>query len=168
MYGGQYQNRQRYPARGAGMPPPGRQIVLPEPADVGQMIVRGATNFARRHKVITGSYILGILVILLVGSGTKLTYDQRREYNQIMNTIDLQAEYDASNDFWQANEAYRATKGWFSCDGLCQRNKRRMEEAKYRLEQIRKEGEARMSQAKSVAGLFSEGTLGARVAEPNE
>jgi hypothetical protein len=160
MYGTQPQYRQRQ-AAGRGMPPvAGRQIALPEPAQVGQMVVRGVSNFARRHKVISGSYILGILVIVLVGSGNKLNYEQRREYNSIMNTIDLQAEYDASNDFWRANEAYLATKGWFTCDGLCQRNKARMEDAKYRLDQIRKEGQARMSDAKSVAGLFSEVGVG--------
>merc|ERR1712232_1377940 len=73
-----------------------------------------------------------------------------------MSTIDVQAEYDASNDFWMADQAYRATKGWFSCDGLCQRNKQKMEDSKYRLDQIRREGNVRMSDAKSVAGLFSE------------
>lgn len=161
MYGGpRRQQQQGYappPGAGAGG---GRQIVLPEPSDLGQMVVNGMARFARRHKIITGGYILGLLVILLIGSGTKLNYDQRRQYNEIMNTIDLQAEYDASNDYWRANEAYRATAGWFSCDGLCQRNKRRMEEAKYRLDQIRKEGQARMSDAKSVAGLFSEVGVG--------
>ena len=134
----------------------GRQLVLPEPADLGQLVVRGATNFARRHKVITGGYLLGIVVLLFFTSGAKLTYDQRQEYSRIMKTIDLQAEYDASSDFWAAQQAYRATKGWFSCDGLCQRNKRRMEDAEYRLTRIREEGQARMSDAKSVAGLFSE------------
>ena len=140
--------------------PGGAQIVLPEPADLGQMIVRGAGNFARRHKVISGSYILGLLVIFLIGGGTKLTYDQRREYNSIMNTIDLQAEFDASQDFYRADQAYRATKGWFTCDSLCTRNKNRMEDAKYRLDLIRQEGQARMSDAKSVAGLFSEVGVG--------
>lgn len=138
----------------------GRQIVLPEPGDVGQMVLRGASAFARRHKVVTGGYLLGIVVILLVGSGTKLNYDQRREYNNIMNTIDVDAEYDASSDFWRANQAYKATKGWFSCDGLCQRNKRKMEDAKYRLDIIRAEGNQRMSDAKAVAGLFSEVGVG--------
>lgn len=138
----------------------GRQIALPEPGDVGQMIVRGASAFARRHKVVTGGYLLGLIVILLVGSGTKLNYDQMREYNKIMNTIDVQAEYDASNDFWRAEQAYRASKGWFSCDSLCQRNKQRMENARFRLDEIRKEGNLRMSDAKSVAGLFSEVGVG--------
>jgi len=155
MYGqqGPYQ-------RGAARPPQGGQVILPGPGDVGQIIVRGASTFARRHKVITGGYILGILVILLIGSGTKLNYDQLREYNKIMSTIDLQAEYNASSDFWRAEQAYRASKGWFSCDTYCQRNKRKMEDARYRLDEIRKEGNARMSDAKSVAGLFSEVGVG--------
>ena len=100
------------------------------------------------------------LVLLMFSSGAKLTYDQRREYNRIMSTIDLQAEYDASYDYWETQQAYRASKGWFTCDSLCQRNKRRMEDAKYRLDRIREEGQARMSDAKSVAGLFSEVGVG--------
>lgn len=149
MYGGQGAQQQGGRAQG-------RQIILPEPGDVGQLIVRGASAFARRHKVVTGGYLLGIAVILLIGGGTKLNYDQRREYNNIMNTVNVQAEYDASYDFSKADQAYRATKGWFSCDGLCQRNKKKMEDARYRLDRVREEGNARMSDAKAVAGLFSE------------
>jgi len=137
-----------------------RQIALPEPGDVGKMILRGTSAFARKNKVVTGGYILGILVILLMGSGTKLNYDQRHQYDKIMNSIDVQAEYDASNDFWRADQAYRATKGWFSCDSLCQRNKQRMENARHRLDEVRREGHSRISDAKSVAGLFSEVGVG--------
>jgi hypothetical protein len=137
-----------------------QQIVLPEPADLGQLVVRGATNFARRHKVISGSYLIGILVLLFVGSGTKLTLDQQRQYNTIMNSIDLQAEFDASQDVFYAHQAYSASKGWFSCDSLCQRNKERLDRAQRKLDMIREEGAARMSDAKSIAGLFSEVGVG--------
>jgi hypothetical protein len=142
--------------RRQGQHPQGGQIVLPEPGDLGQMVLSGASTFARRHKVVTGGYILGIVILLLGGSGIKLNYDQRHEYDKIMDTIDVQAEYDAENDLLSADQAYRATKGWFSCDRKCQHNKQRMESARYRLDQIRKEGYLRMSDAKSVAGLFSE------------
>lgn len=135
-------------------------IVLPEPDQLPGLIVRGATQFARRNKFITGSYLLGILVLAFFSSGTQLTRQQMREYNEIMSKIDLQAEYDATNDYWNARNAYHATKGWFTCDGLCQRNKRRMEQAERALNDIRKEGQARMSDAKSVAGLFSEVGVG--------
>ena len=155
MFGGQAQYR-----RGDGAPMQnGSQLVLPEPGDIGQMILRGSSAFARRHKVVTGGYFLGLLVVVLVWSGAKLNYDQH-EYNKIIRTINFEAEYDASDDFWRAQQAYRATKGWFSCDSLCQRNKKRMENAKYRLDEIRKEGNLRISDAKSVAGLFSEVGVG--------
>jgi cation transport ATPase len=141
--------------------PNGGQIArLPEPGDVGQLLVRGARTFAQRHKFITGGYMLGLLVIVFIGSGTQLSYQQRQKYNRIMDTIDLQAEYDATNTYWMARNAYQSTKGWFSCDGLCQRNKRRMEEAERSLNDIRKEGEARMSDAKAIAGLTSEVGVG--------
>jgi len=73
-----------------------------------------------------------------------------------MNTIDQRAEYEASQNYAQTYQAYRYSKGWFSCDSLCKRNKLRMDGSKATLEEIRKEGYKRMSDAKSVAGVFSE------------
>lgn len=134
-----------------------RQVqVLPDVSTVGQLVVNGAAHFAKRHKVVTGAYLFGLLVLIIGGTGTKLTYDQTKQYNRIMNTIDLTAEYDASSRYARAYEAYRHTKGWFSCDSLCQRNKQRMESAKRDLDLIREEGYNRMSDAKATAGIFSE------------
>jgi len=133
-----------------------QQIVLPSFADAGTLVVGGLRRFAAKHKVISGSYAFGILFLLLIGSGTKLSIDQRREYNSIMNTIDIEAEFEASEYYARTSNAYRQTKGWFSCDSLCQRNKSRMDDAAATLEDIRREGYARMSDAKSVAGIFSE------------
>lgn len=130
--------------------------ILPDVSTVGQLVVRGATYFAKKHKVMTGAYLFGLLVLIIGGTGTKLTMDQQRQYRKIMNTIDLNAEYEASSRYAQAYEAYRATKGWFSCDSLCQRNKARADETKRQLDAIRAEGYNRMSDAKATAGIFSE------------
>ena len=135
-------------------------MVLPDAANVGAIIVSSARTFARRHKIITGGYLFGILVLLFAGSGTKLTLEQAKQYNSIMNTINLEAEYNASHDYYQAQQAYHASKGWFSCDSLCQRNKERMNARYAVLQEIRQEGNARMSDAKSVAGLFSQVGVG--------
>eukprot|EP00591_Stephanopyxis_turris_P007850 CAMPEP_0195524330 /NCGR_PEP_ID=MMETSP0794_2-20130614/24083_1 /TAXON_ID=515487 /ORGANISM="Stephanopyxis turris, Strain CCMP 815" /LENGTH=286 /DNA_ID=CAMNT_0040654525 /DNA_START=137 /DNA_END=997 /DNA_ORIENTATION=+ len=135
------------------------QVVL-NTSDVGSLVVSGVKSFAKKHKIITGSYLFGIIVLLIGGTGTKLTLDKQRAYNDIMNTIDVDAEYHASNRYAQANANYRATKGWFTCDSSCQRNKRKMEDAKLDLDAILKEGYGRMSDAKSVAGLFSEVGVG--------
>lgn len=141
---------------------PQRQVqIVPDVSTTGTLIVRGVKAFAQRNKGITFTYLFGIVVLLLAGSGTKLTFDQQREYNQIMNSIDLEVEYLASNDYYSATQAYQATKGWFwSCDDLCQRNKKRMDRAKNRLDAIRAEGYNRMSDAKATAGLFSEVGVG--------
>jgi hypothetical protein len=123
---------------------------------MGALVVKGLTKFAKKNKVISTGYIFGILFLLFVGSGTKLTLEQSKQYNKIMNSIDLNAEFQASVRYAEAVSAYRATKGWFSCDALCQRNKKKMEHASKVLNDIRQEGYARMSDAKNVAGLFSE------------
>jgi len=133
-----------------------QQIALPSVSDMGSLVVHGIKSFAKRHKVISGSYMFGILFLLLIGSGTKLTRDQGREYNSIMNTIDVRAEFEASDYYARTSQAYYASKGWFGCDSLCKRNKQRMNEAAGTLDEIRREGYARMSDAKSIAGIFSE------------
>mmetsp|Transcript_11521 Transcript_11521/g.14274 ORF Transcript_11521/g.14274 Transcript_11521/m.14274 type:complete len:292 (-) Transcript_11521:55-930(-) len=135
---------------------PQQVAVIPDVSTVGELVVSGARYFAKKHKVITGAYLFGILVLIIGGTGTKLTLDQQRQYKRIMNTIDLNAEYEASSRYGRTYEAYRASKGWFSCDSLCQRNKDRMEDAKRQLDAIRAEGYNRMSDAKATAGIFSE------------
>jgi hypothetical protein len=145
-------------------PPPHQQqplnnqavVALPDPADVGALLVRGAKQFAVRHKVISGSYLLGVCILLFFSAGIPLSLEQRRQYNRIMDSIDLHAEFEASQQYWRAKEAYGATKGWFTCDSLCQRNKQRMNAAEKHLQRIRQEGNARMTDAKRIAGVFSE------------
>jgi ABC-type multidrug transport system fused ATPase/permease subunit len=137
--------------------PAQQQLVLPDPPEVGALIVRGAIAFARRNKFITGTYFLGLLLLIIFGgAGRSLSPKQVVEYNRIMNTIDLDAEYSATEDYWRARNAYLSTKGWFwSCDSLCQRNQARMKQSETVLNAIRQEGAARTSDAKSVAGLYS-------------
>lgn len=132
------------------------RVQLPSQSQVGSFLIKGTGAFVRKHPVISGYYALGLLILLLGGSGLALSSTQQHEYNNIMSTIDVELEYEVSSKFAAADSAYRSTKGWFSCDNLCTRNKRRMEDAKADLDAVRKEGYARMSDAKKVAGIFSE------------
>ena len=59
-------------------------------------------------------------------------------------------------DYWKARQLYHASKGWFTCDGMCQRHKKRMEEKQALLNAIRAEGAARMADAKQSVGILSE------------
>ena len=105
---------------------------------------------------------MGWIFLLFVGTGTKLTIDQRRQYNRIMDSVNVQAEYDATMEYWRAREIYHQSRGWFwSCsDHYCRRNKANFERAEHNLNAIRAEGAARMSDAKKTAGILSEVGVG--------
>ncbi len=129
--------------------------------DLSNLALRTAKSFATKHKFITISYLYGLtsvlfLVVVLGGTGISLTSDQRREYDGIMSTVDLRAEYDAASSYHSALSAYRRSKGWFSCDAHCKHYKRLAERKKRAWDDVRAEGNARMSDARSVAGLWSE------------
>eukprot|EP00579_Thalassiosira_antarctica_P007636 CAMPEP_0201878514 /NCGR_PEP_ID=MMETSP0902-20130614/9653_1 /ASSEMBLY_ACC=CAM_ASM_000551 /TAXON_ID=420261 /ORGANISM="Thalassiosira antarctica, Strain CCMP982" /LENGTH=319 /DNA_ID=CAMNT_0048406173 /DNA_START=58 /DNA_END=1017 /DNA_ORIENTATION=- len=132
-------------------------------SDISTLAVTTIKNFTRRHKVITTSYLYGLttlLLLTLLGGGTKLSFDQQRQYNSIMNTVDIQAEYTASSSYQTAYNNYYHSKGWISCDAHCHHYKKIMERKKYEWDEIKAEGNARMSDAKSVAGLWSEVGVG--------
>lgn len=134
-------------------------IRVPELNEVGTIIISGIGIFARKNKIITSYYLLGVVVLLYVSAygGRQLTNVETNKYNKIMNSIDLQVEYDALDQYIHAKHLYQQTKGWlWSCDTLCQRNKKRMEQSERTLNQIRQEGNARMSDAKKIAGLSSD------------
>mmetsp|Transcript_24009 Transcript_24009/g.43203 ORF Transcript_24009/g.43203 Transcript_24009/m.43203 type:complete len:178 (-) Transcript_24009:281-814(-) len=132
-------------------------------SDVTSLALSSLKSFSKRHKVISTSYLYGLttlLLIALLGGGSKLTLDQQRNYNKIMNTIDLQAEYSAASSYNAAYADYYHSKGWISCDAHCQHYKKISERKKAEWDAIKAEGNARMSDAKSVAGLFSEVGVG--------
>ena len=137
--------------------------ILVAGAPITTLALSAVKSFSRRHKVLTTSYLYGLttlLLLLLLGSGTKLTLDQQRQYNRIMNSIDLEAEYAAASRYHVAYSNYYHSKGWFSCDAHCRHYKSIMERRKLEWDEIKAEGNARMSDAKSVAGLFSEVGVG--------
>lgn len=129
--------------------------------DLSSLALRTAKSFATKHKFITASYLYGLtsmlfLIVVLGGSGISLTLDQRRKYDDIMSTVDLRAEYDAASSYHAAHAAHYHAKGWLSCDAHCQHYKRISDRKKREWDEIRAEGNARMSDARSVAGLWSE------------
>eukprot|EP00986_Skeletonema_menzelii_P009481 scaffold4332_cov143-Skeletonema_menzelii.AAC.5 len=96
---------------------------------------------------------------MLIGSGTKLTFDQQRQYNQIMNSIDLQAEYTAASKYHTAYANYYQSKGWVSCDAHCQHYKSIMDRRKNEWEAIKAEGNARMSDAREWQTVCEEAIM---------
>lgn len=139
--------------------PQAAAIAIPPPDQMGQLVLRGAGAFVRRNKVVSGAYVFGLAVLLIFGgsAGRTLTQEQSREYNRILDSIDVQAEAQVTGDYMRARQMYYSSKGWFwSCDSMCQRHKHSMDEAERAMTAIRRESAARTSDAKRIAGLFSE------------
>lgn len=156
-------NRQPYNnpggAGGGGTP----NTTLVTTSDITTLAISSIKSFSSRHKFITTGYLYGLSTLcflLLLGSGFQLTLDQQRQYDNIMSTIDVQAEYNAASEYHHAYNNYYHSKGWISCDAHCQHYKNIMNKKKLQWEEIKAEGNARMSDAKNVAGLFSEVGVG--------
>ena len=59
------------------------QVGLPEPQQLGRSIVRASVAFARRYRTLTGTYLVGLIVLMIFYSGGRpLTYEQDREYRR--------------------------------------------------------------------------------------
>jgi hypothetical protein len=56
---------------------------------------------------------------------------------------------------WLSEDAFRASKGWFSCDARCQANKQSWKTAQARLAKLEREQEKKRREANSHLGLFS-------------
>ena len=132
---------------------------LPSTSTVLSTLSTGTIKFAKRHPFTVSYYLLGLVVALLAG-GTALTSTQVSEYNRLMSTVDTNLEYEVSSSYNKAYGAYYQSKGWFSCDRVCKENERRMNDAKRTMEEVRREGNQRVSDAKAVAGVFSEVGVG--------
>jgi ABC-type multidrug transport system fused ATPase/permease subunit len=138
----------------------GGALALPDPVQLPALVVRTARQVARRHPYVTGSYLLGLVLLMFIGNGTRLTLQQQREYNSLLNKIDLQKEFDAAQDYYRNKQVYMQAKGWFSCDANCQRYKARMNKSHERLASVRLEGQAYTRLAKQKVGVLSEVGIG--------
>ena len=132
---------------------------LPSTSTVLSTLSTSTIKFAKRHPITVSYYLLGVLVALLAG-GTALTGAQVKDYNRLMSTVDTSLEHEVSADYGRAYGAYYQSKGWFTCDRICKDNERRMKEKKLIMEEVRREGNQRVSDAKAVAGVFSEVGVG--------
>lgn len=122
---------------------------------VSTAMINFGTGVVKRNPIKVGAYLLGILVCLFF-NGMKVTDMQRNEYYKLLDTIDHASIDSATEDLHYANQAYRQSKGWFSCDANCQLKKADMEGYQKIFNQLRADQDNKLAEAKSKLGLFSE------------
>jgi hypothetical protein len=114
-----------------------------------------ATRTIVKHKKISLAYVAGILLLLFF-HGVRPSAEQQHAYETSLppraELVSLAAAEEAKRS---AYHAYMASKGWFTCDAIC--NARRQEynakEATY--ERLRSSVNEQLTEARSHLGVFS-------------
>lgn len=129
-------------------------------SDVSTFLFRSGFNFAKRHYVLSASYVLGLLLFNFA-SGLSVNAIQKHEFDSALATINVR-KLDASKEQWMiAQDEYRASKGWFfTCDEFCTKNYEVMKSAEAVVALGEKEYEEKLSSARSRVGIFSEYGVG--------
>jgi hypothetical protein len=119
------------------------------------VLINAGIQVVKNNKLKVGGYILGLLLCLFF-TGFKVTDVQRAEYYEELNKVDNTALYETGALLNEAYNGYHRSKGWFSCDALCQTYKKDMESYERLLHTLKKEEAAKIATAKSKLGIFSE------------
>lgn len=118
-------------------------------------MVRFGINVVKKNPIKVSAYILGILLCLFF-TGWKVTETQFESFQQKLDTLDNESLNKAAYDLERSYNNYYRSKGWFSCDPICQENKLVFEESEKLYNSLKQAEDAKLSEAKSVMGLFSE------------
>jgi hypothetical protein len=80
---------------------------------------QGAVRLAKKHYITSSLWVAG-LIVLTFFRGLAVPEENLRQYNQVIKGIDLNKLYTLQNEAWVAEDQFRQSKGWFSCDHACQ------------------------------------------------
>ncbi|GAB5032381.1 Hypothetical protein NocV09_00900740 [Nannochloropsis oceanica] len=123
-------------------------------ADLPMIVARGAVRLAKKHYITSSLWVAG-LIVLTFFQGFAVPDDSLKQYEHVIKGIDLNKLYALQNDAWAAEEMYRQSKGWFSCDDACQSYKRAWQSAQAKLHNLEKEQEKKQREANKHLGVFS-------------
>jgi hypothetical protein len=109
----------------------------------------------KRNPIKVSLYVVGLLICLLF-NGIQPSPEASASFENQMTNIDYRRSEVAGMNAEMAYQRYYNSKGWFSCNELCQENKKNYETltAQYKREQAIISD--KLSDAKSTLGLFSD------------
>ena len=118
------------------------------------ILVDAGVSLIKRNPIPSGMYFIGILICLFFSGWTPNT-QQTLRYEQTLDSLDPMKLDEAEAKWYRADMRYRQTKGWFTCDQSCQKNRIVAQNARVIYDQTLKEHEDVVREAKSQLGLFS-------------
>jgi len=123
--------------------------------DISTVLVDAGIRAVKRNPIPVGAYILGILICLCF-SGFKPSVPALEHFEEKMNNVDYSSLEKITIDLDYAQHEYRRSKGWFSCDTYCQRNKNHLDSVQKEYNMIKSKFDKDISDAKAGLGIFSD------------
>lgn len=130
------------------------EVTLPGGAIGTQIITQGA-RLARKHYVVSLTWLLGLLLCLL-GNGYQPRAKDVQMYQDTLDQLPTKELMDSRAKAFQLEQVYRHSKGWFfSCDDVCTENYHRYKTAERQYNAMERSYMDGVKDAKSAVGLFS-------------
>ena len=127
----------------------------PLDVNLGAIALSGAEYVARKHPIKLSLNFLG-LFLLFFAVGLAPSEQAWSESAALMPTnADLRKENEAEQLAYAARAQYRASSGWFTCDGECPKLRAASEQADARWKMAKDKNAEGNSLAKQKLGLFS-------------
>jgi hypothetical protein len=109
----------------------------------------------KKNKFKVAGYLFGLLLCVFF-TGWKITDGQRAEYYTELEKLDSTSLHETGGKLQGASNQYYRSKGWFSCDAVCQSYKADMQAYQRLFDTLKAEENTKLARAKSKLGVFSE------------
>lgn len=130
------------------------EVVISE-SELPTLLLKAGANFAKRHYVLSGSWIIGLLICFFA-QGFTPDPAAVQQYEAKLNNLNIEELLVAEDNMWRWQDTYQRSKGWFfQCDQQCQYNYERFRESEQKFSQLKAEYEQGVSNAKAEVGLLS-------------
>ena len=116
-------------------------------------------NVVKKNPIKVSLYFVGLAICFLF-NGVKLSIDQSAAFERDLSHLDHVAVDRAALDVERYSQAYRQSKGWFSCDNICQQKKKSLDDVVGYYNTLRATEEAKLRSAKAKVGVYSEYGVG--------
>lgn len=118
---------------------------------ISTVLVDLGVKVVKKNPIKMTSYIVGLLLCLFF-SGWQVTDSQRQEYHQELQKLDRQAIHDSKVALRHSSELYYSSKGWFTCDSICQQYRDEYNLFQRQFNALKAEETRQISVAKSKLG----------------
>ena len=122
--------------------------------NISTALVNAGINVVKRNPIPSAAYVFGVLICLFF-SGFNVSPEMENQFHSDLRSIDYESYEKAELNFANAEDDYRRSKGWFTCDKHCQVYKMELDKRRDEYNRVKMMVQKTHSDAKAKLGIFS-------------